>query len=137
VIVPDPTIEQYTISLPVDMVTKIFQLDILRFKFLQSTNCLNDHISTMYSAVGSDGIVRLASEEFEMFTKTLDAKVLLERPPTLYKYNAGGYKVCHFFDQDNQVIEEKLNIQIIGRCSRQYSIRNNYKKKDHNGNNIE
>ena len=99
VIVPEPILAPGSIALHEETIKKIFQPELLHFvnKMYEQEAESNDYsitdfVETVHNQTSADGDILIPDEMFQKFLeeKGSDLRMLLERPPVLWRYNMSG-----------------------------------------------
>ena len=106
VIIPEPVLEPGCIALHEETIKKIFQPELLHFLNKEyervaeeSDYSITDFVETVHNQTSSNGDVVISDELFEKFlvTKGHDLKMIMERPPVLYRYNMGNFNLGYCY----------------------------------------
>jgi DNA-directed RNA polymerase beta' subunit len=98
-IVPEPILAPGSIGLHEETIKKIFQPELLHFinkKYEEQTEegdySITDFVKTVHNQTASNGDIIITDELFEEFleSKGPELRMLLERPPVLWRYNMSG-----------------------------------------------
>ncbi len=113
VVIPNPTLKPYQIGMHMDAVKKLFLPELLHYLYTKyQDNPINDEnfaiidfVQYVYKAFDRDFSISIKDEDFrEFLIKHInDFKVLVERQPTLWRYNISGYSLANVFD-DNDIL---------------------------------
>lgn len=121
VIVPEPILAPGSIGLHEETIKKVFQPELLHFvnkKYEEETQsqdfAITDFVQTVHKQTSSDGDILISDEMFQEFIeeKGSDLRMLLERPPVLWRYNMSGALLGLVY-QDNKHIGIKQD-RVIG-----------------------
>lgn len=107
VIVPNPALRPYQIGLHQETIKKIFLPELLHYLYTQYENepindenyTIIDYIQYLYKSFTDDFQINIKDEDFINFLDEhiSDFRTIVERQPTLWKYNTSGYKVANVF----------------------------------------
>jgi len=96
-IVPEPVLAPGSIALHEETVKKIFQLELLNFvnseyEKQEKDSSITNFVQTVHKQTASNGDINISDELFKKFLdeKGSDLRMLLERPPVLWRYNISG-----------------------------------------------
>jgi len=123
VLVPNPALRPYQIGLHVSSVKKLFLPELLHYLYTKyQDNPINDNnisivdfIQYIYKSFDKDFQINIRDEDFQEFLEKhiSEFKLLVERQPTLWRYNIGGYVLANVFDDNDilKLIDDKLNYE--------------------------
>ncbi len=113
VVIPNPALRPYQVGLHVDSVKKIFLPELLHYLYTKyDDEVINDDnftvidfVQYIYKSFSSDFNINIREEDFIEFLQKhmAEFKVLVERAPTLWRYNIAGYVVANIFDDQDVV----------------------------------
>jgi DNA-directed RNA polymerase beta' subunit len=123
VVVPNPALRPYQVGLNASSVKKIFLPELLHYLYQKyEDEAFNDeHFTVMdfvqyiYELFNGDFDINIREEDFEDFLNQYMTKfrVLVERAPTLWRYNAAGYVVANVFNDEDDIMPVKRDPIII------------------------
>lgn len=113
VVIPNPALRPYQIGMHNEAVKKIFLPELLHYLYTKyQDNPINDEnfaivdfVQYAYKAFDKDFQISIKEEDFrEFLIKNIEEfKILVERQPTLWRYNISGYSLANIFD-DNDIL---------------------------------
>jgi len=95
-IIPEPILAPGSIGLHEETIKKIFQPELLHFINKEYENSsdysITDFVKTVHQQTSASGDIVIDDALFDKFleTKGADLRMLLERPPVLWRYNMSG-----------------------------------------------
>ncbi len=113
VVVPNPALRPYQVGLHSESIKKIFLPELLHYLYTKYDNeainddnfTIIDFVQYIYKSFTSDFNISIREEDFIEFLqeKMPEFKVLVERAPTLWRYNAAGYVIANVFDDEDVI----------------------------------
>jgi DNA-directed RNA polymerase beta' subunit len=117
VLVPNPALKPYQIGLPLDSVKKLFLPELLSFLFEKyEHDVINDQnytiidfVQYIYKSFSNNLQIDIREEDLIQFLeeKINDFRMVVERQPTLWKYNTSGYLLARTYDDNDDIISLK------------------------------
>ena len=108
VVIPNPALKPYQIGMHSDAVKKLFLPELLHYLYTKyQDEAINDDnftiidfIQYVYKAFDKDFQINIKEGDFREFLhKNINSfKILVERQPTLWRYNISGYSLANVFD---------------------------------------
>ncbi len=124
VVIPNPALRPYQIGLHVNSVKKIFLPELLHYLYTKyEDEAINDDnftiidfVQYVYKSFASDFNINIRDEDFIEFLQKYmpEFKVLVERAPTLWRYNVAGYVVANVFDDQDIIPVRKEQFESLG-----------------------
>ncbi len=122
VVIPNPALRPYQIGLHADSVKKIFLPELLHYLYTKyDTESINDDnftiidfVQYVYKSFTSDFNINIREEDFIEFLEQNMPKfrVLVERAPTLWRYNIAGYVIANVFDDQDILPINREHVEI-------------------------
>ena len=119
VIVPEPVLAPGSVALHEETVKKIFQPELLHFvnkqyEAQEGDYSITNFVETVHNQTSSNGDIIIDDQMFVDFLdeKASDLRMIMERPPVLYRYNMGNVLLGSVY-MDNKHIGFKQD-RVIG-----------------------
>jgi DNA-directed RNA polymerase beta' subunit len=120
VIVPNPVLRPYQVGLHAESVKKIFLPELLNYLYTKYENdAINDEnytiidfVQYIYKSFSNDFQINIREEDFIEFLQQHmpDFRMVVERQPTLWRYNISGYVLANVFDDQDIIYPEERQV---------------------------
>lgn len=119
VLVPNPALRPYQVGMHSDSVKKLFLPELMHFLYTKyQDNPINDEnftildfVQYIYKSFDKDFGFNIKDEDFREFLQTTmkDFRFMVERQPTLWRYNMCGYTLANVYD-DNDILPVSVSV---------------------------
>jgi len=120
VIVPNPALRPYQIGLHTESVKKIFLPELLNYLYNKYENdAINDEnftiidfVQYIYKSFSNDFQINIREEDFIEFLQNhiQDFRMVVERQPTLWRYNISGYVLANVYDNEDIIYPDETYV---------------------------
>ena len=120
VVIPNPALRPYQIGLHEHSVKKIFLPELLHYLYSKYEDdaynddnfTIIDFIQYLYKSFTRDFDINIREEDFiEFLQKNMeDFRMLVERAPTLWRFNISGYVLANVYDDQDVLQPEDIQI---------------------------